>query len=78
MSPSILFVVRIWQQRSRRGRTGFRASVRAVDAERVQLFTRATELARFFAEESRSMPASDAADRPAPDGRARPNEEENR
>ena len=48
MLTSTLYLVRIWQQPDRRGRTSFRASVRAVDAERERLFTRAADLARYL------------------------------
>jgi hypothetical protein len=54
-NPSILLVVRIWQQPDRRGRAAFRASVRAVDAERERLFTRAADLTRYL--RSVSVPA---------------------
>jgi hypothetical protein len=48
METPSLFVVRVWQQPNPRGRARFRASVRAVDAERETVFTRATELARYL------------------------------
>lgn len=48
MLTSTLFIVRIWQRPDRRGRALFRASVRAVDAERERLFTRAADLTRYF------------------------------
>lgn len=43
-SETQLFVVHVWRQRTR-----FRASVRRVDDEQTQLFTNATQLARYFA-----------------------------
>jgi hypothetical protein len=47
MERSTLFVVRVWRQVSA-GRSAFRASARAVDAEQEHLFERPSELARFL------------------------------
>jgi hypothetical protein len=59
MECSTLFVVRVWRQ-IRRGRSTFRASVRAVDAEQERLFTRSAELARFLSHASdQSEPPDD-------------------
>jgi hypothetical protein len=55
MECSTLFVVRVWRQ-THRGRSAFRASVRAVDAEQEHLFTRPLELARFLDHASRTWP----------------------
>ena len=60
MLRTSLFVVRIWRERCRRGGTAFRASVRAVNAERGRVFTRPADLARYLAndgkqEEDKSM-----------------------
>jgi len=49
MLASTLYLVRVWQQADRDGRPAFRASVRAVDAERETLFTRPADLARYLA-----------------------------
>lgn len=49
MSRANLFVVRIWRQRDRGGAAAFRASVRAVNAERGRVFTRPTDVARYLA-----------------------------
>ena len=48
MLRSSLFIVRVWRQRDRRGAAAFRASVRAVNAERGRMFTRPSELARYL------------------------------
>ena len=48
MLRSSLFIVRVWRQRDRRGATAFRASVRAVNAERGRVFTRPSDLARYL------------------------------
>jgi len=48
MLRSGLFIVRVWRQRNRSGVRAFRASVRAVDAERGRVFTRAADLARYL------------------------------
>ena len=48
MLRSILFIVRVWRQRDRRGAAAFRASIRAVDAERAQVFTRPADVARYL------------------------------
>ena len=61
MECSTLFVVRVWRQIDR-GRSTFRASARAVDAEQEHLFTRPTELARFLenaSDEGRTRPPPD-------------------
>jgi hypothetical protein len=63
MDPSTLFMVRVWRQ-PQRGRSVFRASVRAVDAEHEQVFTRPSELAHYLvrASQTRSTPAAAPAD----------------
>ena len=48
MLRSSLFIVRVWRQRDRRGAAAFRASVRAVNAERGRVFTRPSDLARYL------------------------------
>ena len=55
METSTLFVVRVWRQ-PQRGRTAFRASVRAVDVEQERVFTRPAELARFLEQAGRAAP----------------------
>ena len=62
MEPPSLFVVRVWQQQDARGRGAFRASVRAVDAERETVFTRAADLARYL--ESASLLAASRREPP--------------
>jgi hypothetical protein len=47
MESSTLFVVRVWRQ-VHRGRSAFRASVRAVDVEQEQRFTRPADLAHYL------------------------------
>ena len=47
MESSTLFVVRVWRQ-VHRGRSAFRASARAVDAEHERVFTRPVELAHYL------------------------------
>ena len=56
MLRASLFVVRIWRERARRGAAAFRASVRAVDAERGRVFTRPADIARYLA---RNCPEED-------------------
>jgi hypothetical protein len=51
MDPSTLFIVRVWRQ-LRSGRTVFRASVRAVDAEHERVFTRPADLAHYLMQAS--------------------------
>jgi hypothetical protein len=48
---SILFLVRVWRLASG-GTNEFRASVRAVDSDRTQLFTTPAELAHYLDETS--------------------------
>jgi hypothetical protein len=48
MLRSSLFIVRVWRQRDRRGANAFRASVRAVNAERGRVFTRPSDLTRYL------------------------------
>lgn len=64
MDPSTLFVVRVWRQ-PHRGRSVFRASVRAVDVEQERLFTRPADLAHYLmqASEMRSAPPAAPDDR---------------
>lgn len=52
---SILFLVRVWPAAG-----GFRAAVRPVDSERVETFTAADALARYFEGVPR-LPASESA-----------------
>jgi len=47
MEGSTLFVGRVWGQVNR-GRSAFRASVRAVDVEQEHRFTRPTDLAHYL------------------------------
>jgi hypothetical protein len=47
MESSTLFVVRVWRQ-VHRGRSAFRASVRAVDVEQEHRFTRPADLAHYL------------------------------
>ena len=49
MLRSSFFIVRIWRERVGRGTGAFRASVRAVDAERGRVFTRPADITRYFA-----------------------------
>jgi hypothetical protein len=49
MLRSGLFIVRVWRQRDRRGAAVFRASVRAVNAERGRVFSRPADVARYLA-----------------------------
>jgi hypothetical protein len=66
MDPSTLFMVRVWRTRQR-GRSAFRASVRAVDVEHELLFDRPAELARYLARASEQRSAPPAApDDPKP------------
>ena len=48
MLRSSLFVVRVWRKDGRGGLAGFRASVRAVNAEHSRVFTRPADLARYL------------------------------
>jgi hypothetical protein len=48
MLGSSLFIVRVWRKRDRRGAAAFRASVRAVNAERGHVFTRPADVARYL------------------------------
>jgi predicted metal-dependent enzyme (double-stranded beta helix superfamily) len=61
MLRSRLFIVRIWWQQSRRRAPRFRAVVRAVDAERGQVFRRPDDIGRYLKrriEEPTDMDAS--------------------
>jgi hypothetical protein len=60
MDPSTLFMVRVWRARQR-GRSVFRASVRAVDAEHERVFTRPAALAHYLERASESGSAPPAA-----------------
>lgn len=62
MSDTELFVVRIWHQLA----TGFRASVRRVDNEQTEIFSRPDELARFLSTPKQSSAEGDAAAQPTP------------
>lgn len=57
MDVSQLFIVRIW--RSLAAGSGFRASVRAADAERAELFTQPGDLARYL-DDASLAPRSEA------------------
>ena len=48
MLRSSLFIVRVWRQRDRGGDAAFRASVRAVNAERGRMFARPSDVARYL------------------------------
>ena len=65
MDPSTLFMVRVWRQ-PLRGRSVFRASVRAVDAEHERLFTRPADLAHYLAHYLSQHLAQASASRAAP------------
>jgi hypothetical protein len=62
MSETDLFVVRIWHRLA----TGFRASVRRVDNEQTQLFSRPDDLARFLSTPPQACAEADAAAQPTP------------
>ena len=59
MDPSTLYMVRVWRQ-PQRGRTVFRASVRAVDAEHERVFTRPADLAHYLMQASETRSSSPA------------------
>ena len=62
MLCSSLFIVRVWWQRDRRGATAFRASVRAVNAERSRVFTRPADVARYLARNCPDEPLGQSQD----------------
>lgn len=65
MDASTLFMVRVWRQ-LQRGRSVFRASVRAVDAEHERVFTRPADLARYLVQASETPSTAAAPGRSTP------------
>ena len=57
MGEPAVFVVRVWRRRA-----DFRAAVREVDSERIEVFTRGEDIARYLA--SGVMPALPVPDSP--------------
>lgn len=67
MDPSTLFMVRVWRQQQR-GRSVFRASVRAVDAEHERVFTRPADLAHDLVQASETRSSTPPPDESTPSG----------